>query len=137
MDAFVLDESTGIAAAAEHLATLGRRDIALLTGPGTQPTLYTTRTRRALYTQELDRRGLKLRPELVVPITPQAAKWASPNCFATDGIDAPIASSDAMAVGADGRCVVAGPMVPPACGPRSISASTTFSRLTYTDPQLR
>ncbi len=87
VDAFVPDESTGIAAA-EHLATPGRRDIALLTGPGTQPTLYTTRTRRALYTQELARRGLKLRPELVVPTdyTLQGGGWASPNCFATDGI---------------------------------------------------
>jgi LacI family transcriptional regulator len=136
VDAFVPDERVGIDQAVDHLVALGRRDVALLSGPSEERTLYTTTKRLEFYREAFGRHGIRLDDDMVVPTQYSLAGGK-------EGVDellrrgrkfnALVASSDAMAVGAMRGLKQAGLVVPRAV---SVIGFDDFPSANYTDPTL-
>ena len=136
VDAFVPNESVGINEAVEHLVRLGRKEIALLSGPEDARTLYTTTKRLEFYRNALDRYGLRLRDDLIVPAEYSIEGGrAGVDALMRRNVkfDALVASSDAMAVGAMSALKQAGLVVPRAV---SVVGFDDFPSAIYTDPRL-
>jgi LacI family transcriptional regulator, galactose operon repressor len=129
----VPDESVGISAAVDHLAAVGRRRFAIITGAKGNPV---TDLRLAAYRTSLLSHGFALDRRLVVgaDFTAAGAQSATAELLGRGvPLDALFASSDAMAVGAMRALKGAGLTVP---GDVSVVGFDDFASAEFTEPRL-